>query len=79
VAKKHMEKCSPYIAIKEMQIKTRLSPPYSTLSLLEWLSSRTAPTTNAGKDAGKKNPHTLLEGVLSSTALWKTLWRLLKN
>jgi hypothetical protein len=26
----------------------------------EWLASRTAPTTNVGEDAGKRNPHTLL-------------------
>jgi hypothetical protein len=30
---------------------------------LEWLSSRTPPPTNAGKDMGKKNPHTLLVGI----------------
>jgi hypothetical protein len=31
-------------------------PPF----LLEWLSLRTPPTRNAGEDAVKKEPHTLL-------------------
>jgi hypothetical protein len=35
----------------------------STLSLFEWLSSKTPSTTNAGEDAGKRNPHTLLVGM----------------
>jgi hypothetical protein len=34
-----------------------------TKILLEGLSSRTQMTTNAGKDAGKRNPHTLLVGI----------------
>jgi hypothetical protein len=32
-------------------------------SCLEWLSSRTPPATNVGKDTGKRNPHTLLVGM----------------
>jgi hypothetical protein len=29
MAKKHMEKCSPFLTIKEMLIKTTLIPPHS--------------------------------------------------
>jgi glucan phosphorylase len=40
MAKKHMKKCSPYMAMKEMQIKTTLR---FYLTLLELLLSRTPP------------------------------------
>jgi hypothetical protein len=48
--------------------------------LLEWLSSRTPPTTNAGKDAGEKRTfiHYWWECKLVQP-LWKTIRRLLKK
>jgi hypothetical protein len=55
MAKTH-EKCSPSLAIKEMQIKTTLRFPFTSV--------RTPPTTNVGKDSGvKMNPHMLLLGM----------------
>jgi hypothetical protein len=48
-----MKKCTPSLAVKVIQIKTTLR---FTSFLLEWLSSRTQTTTNAGKVVGKKKP-----------------------
>jgi hypothetical protein len=49
--KKNMKKCSPSLAIKEMQIKTLLNFQLTPVSL---------PTTNVSEDVGGRNPHTLL-------------------
>jgi hypothetical protein len=46
MAKKHMKKCSPSLAIKEMQIETTLRFYLTPV--------RTPPTTNIGENAGKK-------------------------
>jgi hypothetical protein len=46
MVKKTHEKCSPSLAIKEMQIKTTLR--------FHLTLSRTTPTTNVGEDARKK-------------------------
>jgi hypothetical protein len=75
--KKHMKKCSPSLAIKEMQIKPHLD---FTSHLLELLPSRTPPTINVGEYAGKKGTliHCWLECNLVQL-LGKTILRLLKK
>jgi hypothetical protein len=50
-----MKKCLPFLAVKEMQIKTTLR---FHLTLLELLPLRTPPTSNAGVYAGEKGTHT---------------------
>jgi hypothetical protein len=59
-AKKHMKKCSPSLAIKEMQIKTTLKFHLTTVRIA--IISNT-PTTGVGEDAGKRNLLTLLVGM----------------
>jgi hypothetical protein len=53
MAKKHVKKCSPSLAIKEMQIKITLR---FHLTPVRIAIIKTLPTTGVGKDVGKKEP-----------------------
>jgi hypothetical protein len=53
MAKKHMKKCSPPLAIKEMQIKTTLR---IHLTFVRIAIIKTPPTTGVGENVGKKEP-----------------------
>jgi hypothetical protein len=56
MAKKHMKKCSTFLTIKEMQIKSKLRLHHPPV--------RTQRSTNAGNNVGKEKPsYTVGENV----------------
>jgi hypothetical protein len=77
MAKKHMKKCSPSLAIKEMQIKTTLRF-HLTLVRIGIIRN----TTNDRCWRGCVEKETLLHCWWECKLvqpLWKKIWRLLKN
>jgi hypothetical protein len=56
MAKEHMKKCSIFLAVKEMQIKTMLSFYLTPVKMARVKTQ----TTNVSKDVEKKTLHTLL-------------------
>jgi hypothetical protein len=64
MAKKHMKKCLPSPAIKEMQIKTTLR---FHLTPVRIAIVNTTTNNRCGENAGKRNPFTLLVGMQTST------------
>jgi hypothetical protein len=74
MAKTHMKKCLPPLAIKEMQIKTTLR---FHLTPVRIATIKNTNTTNVGEDAGEKGTliHCWWECKVIQL-LWK-IWRLL--
>jgi hypothetical protein len=68
MAKKHMEKCSPSLVIKEMQIKITLRFHLSPVRIAIIKN-----TTNNMycEDVGKRNPNPLLVGMQAGTTTVK--------
>jgi hypothetical protein len=70
MSKIHMKKCSPSLAIKEMQIKTSLRFHLTTIRK----AMNKTPTTGVDKNVGEKEPYTLLVGMqVSETIVGKKL------
>jgi hypothetical protein len=70
MAKKHMKKCSPSLAIKEMQIKTtlRFHLPTAKIAIIR----NTNDNNRCWRGCGETKPHTLLvEMQTSATTLEK--------
>jgi hypothetical protein len=62
MVKKHTKKCSPSLAIKEMQIQTTLR---FHLTPVRMASIKNTTPTNAGKDTGEKEPSHTAGGNVS--------------
>jgi hypothetical protein len=60
-SQKHMKKCSPFLAIKEMQIKTTLRFHLTPVRIA--IIKKTTNNKCWQGCGGKRNPHTLLVGM----------------
>jgi hypothetical protein len=70
MAKKHMKKCSSFLAITEMQIKTTLRFHLTPVRIA--ITKNITNNKCGARLWGKKNPHTLLWECKLVQSLWKT-------
>jgi hypothetical protein len=69
MAIKHMKKSSPSLAIKEFHIKTTVRFHLTPIRIAS--IKNTTKKMLARMQGGKRNPHTLLVGMLASTSILK--------
>jgi hypothetical protein len=70
MAKNHRKKCSPSLAIKEMQIKTTIR---FHLTPVKIAIIKTPPNTGVGEDVGKKEPSYCWWECKLVQSLWKKI------
>jgi hypothetical protein len=78
MAKKHMKKCSPSLATKEIQIKTTLTFHFMPVRIAIIKNQKHHQQYVLARMWGKRNPGTLLVGMQIFSTL-ETIWRPLKN
>jgi hypothetical protein len=77
MAKTHMKKCSPSLAIKEMQIKTTLR---FHLTLVRIIIIKNTTNNRCWQGCGEKETFVhCWWGCKLVQPLWKMIWKLLKN
>jgi hypothetical protein len=76
MANKNLKKCSPFLATKEMQIKTTVR---FHLTRLNSYHQEHHQQQMLARMWGKRNPHILLMGMEAHKPLWKTILRILKK
>ena len=57
---RYMKRYSVLLIIREMQVKTTVTRP---LTSLRWLLAKRLETTSVGEDVGRENPCVLLTGM----------------
>jgi hypothetical protein len=75
---KCMKQCSTSLAVKELEIQTKIRFCFTSVRLVIQENNK----TNAGEDAGggQRSPYPqLLVEIQTSATIWKSVWRFLKK
>ena len=73
----HMKRCSMWLLIRKIQIKTSMSYHLTPVRMV--ITKETTNTKSWQEYGGKGNPYTLLWECKLLQSLWKTVWGFLKK